>query len=199
MIVVNENHEIYEFGKFFQIRWNEPIGLKESPYLYRWTLIVFGFTIRLHHWIKSDDNRFFHDHATDLTSIVLKGHYWNVKPAKEDSTPNYGDKPSDKHMACDLEKGLNHEFRNEHYMYVEGIFNSIHNIFKLNNSIWSSKAIERHWLCIPKEGAWTLLLCSRPYRKWGFWVTNGKTGKLSKWRPLRYFHKYGIIQTNKYQ
>jgi hypothetical protein len=55
------------------------------------------------------------------------------------------------------------------------------------------KAEQRHWLCIPKEGAWTILLCSKPYIKWGFYV-NGH-----KWRPLRYFSKFGIIQTAEYQ
>lgn len=55
------------------------------------------------------------------------------------------------------------------------------------------KATQQHYLEIPKEGAWTIILCGRPYKKWGFYV-NGHM-----WRPLRYFHKYGIIQTPDYQ
>ena len=66
-----------KFGKFFQIRWKEALGKPECPYLYRWTLIIFGFSIRLHHWLRSDDNRYFHDHACDLISIILKGWYYN--------------------------------------------------------------------------------------------------------------------------
>ena len=54
-------------------------------------------------------------------------------------------------------------------------------------------AEEQHYLDIPKGGAWTILLCSRPYHKWGFYVNN------HKWRPLRYFHKFGIIQDENYQ
>ena len=46
---------------------------------------------------------------------------------------------------------------------------------------------------IPKEGAWTILLCGKPYHKWGFYVND------HKWRPLRYFHKFGIIQDENYQ
>ena len=61
------------------------------------------------------------------------------------------------------------------------------------------KAKEKHYLDIPKAGAWTILLCGRPYNKWGFFVNNKKTGEFVKWRPLRYFHKYGIIQTEDYQ
>lgn len=186
-----------KFNKIFQIRWREELGLLESPYLIRWTLVLFGFTFRLHHWLRSDDNRYFHDHATDLISIVLKGHYWNVKPTRPDSTPCI-DEVGGKHMAADLNKNTV-EFRNEIYCYVEGLFNSWKNFFHPQNSIWYSKATDRHWLCIPEEGAWTILLCSRPYHKWGFWVNHGKTGKLVKWRPLRYFHKFGIIQTKDYQ
>ena len=56
-ILVYKNHEKIPFGRIFQIRYKEPLGLKDEPYLYRWTLILFERSIRLHHWIKSDDKR----------------------------------------------------------------------------------------------------------------------------------------------
>lgn len=179
------------FGKIFQVRWKEKLGNPECPYLYRWTLIIFGFSIRLHHWIKSDDNRYFHDHSCNLISIVLKGHYWNVTPQHPDSEPCI-DEVNGKVMASDLDKCTTC-FRHETYNYVEGMFNSFKNFLHFRKSIWYSKATKRHWLCIPEGGAWTLLLCGRPYHKWGFYV-NGH-----KWRPLRYFSKFGIIQDEKYQ
>ena len=138
-----------KFSKYFQVRWKEALGKPECPYLYRWTFILFGFSARIHHWLKSDDRRYFHDHACNLISIILKGKYKNV-------TPN-GTK--------DVRAG----------------------------TVWFAKAKKRHYLDIPKEGAWTLLLCGRPYHKWGFYV------KDHKWRPLRYFHKFGIIQDENYQ
>ena len=180
--------ETKKFGKLFQFRSKEVLGNPECPYLYRWTFIFFGFSIRVHHWIKSDDNRYFHDHACNLISIPLKGYYYNVKPAHENDTPTIGNK----YMAEDLTKRTTY-FRSEEYMYVEGIFNSFKNFIHMKDSIWYAKATDRHWLCIPKEGAWTLLLCGRPYHKWGFYV-NGH-----KWRPLRYFSKFGIIQDENYQ
>lgn len=143
-----------KFGKYFQIRWKEKMGNPECPYLYRWTLILFGFTVRLHHWIKSDDRRYFHDHACDLISIIIKGKYYNV---------------------IEDENG---------------------NPVKYLAKAWiprKMKAKERHYLDIPKSGAWTILLCGRPYNKWGFYVNN------HKWRPLRYFHKFGIVQDKNYQ
>lgn len=130
--------------KPFQIRWKEALGEPGNPYLYRWTFLFFNFSIRIHHWIRSDDKRFFHDHSCDLISVIIKGRYTNVTP-----------------------KGR--------FPVKAG-------------SVWYAKADDRHYLDIPKEGAWTILLCSRPYRKWGFWV---KPDKMM--RPLAYFHKYGVV------
>jgi len=135
--------------RLFQIRWKESLGRPECPYLYRWTFLFFGYSVRLHHWIRSDDKRFFHDHACNLISIILKGFYLNVTP-----------------------KGT----------YLALAFRPRY-----------MNALQRHYLDIPCGGAWTLLLCGQPYHKWGFYV-NGH-----KWRPLRYFHKFGIIQNEYYQ
>lgn len=142
----------------------------------------FGYSMRIHHWIKSDDNRFFHDHSSDLLSIVLKGKYYNVKPYYP--TQN----PSERVYLTDGTIG-----KNEKWCYVEGIFNSWSNFIHMKKSIWFSKAEDRHYLSIPKGGAWTLMFEGRPRHKWGFYI-NGH-----KWRPLRYFHKYGIRQDENYQ
>jgi len=138
-----------KFGWWFQVRWKEKLGNPSCPYLYRWTLIIFGFSIRLHHWIKSDDKRFFHDHACNFISIVLYGYYYNVTPKKKTLVKS--------------------------------------------GSIWKSTALQQHYLDIPQTGAWTLLLCGRPYHKWGFYIKGKKV------RPLKYFYKYGIIQDENYQ
>lgn len=178
--------------KKFQIRWAEKLGYENNPYLVRWTFIFFGYSMRIHHWIKSDDNRYFHDHSADLLSIVLKGKYWNVKPIDKDKNPN--DMVLQPFFEMDdVSFGGEVEVKNEKYCYVEGIFNSWHNFINLRKSIWFSKAEDRHWLKIPKEGAWTLMFEGKPKHKWGFYV-NGH-----KWRPLRYFHKYGIRQDDNYQ
>ena len=177
--------------KRFQIRWAEKLGYKDNPYLIRWTFLIFGYSIRIHHWLKSDDNRFFHDHSANLLSIVLKGKYHNVKPIYPDKNPT---DIVDKTIFEDSD-GLSFggQGKNEKWCYVEGIFNSWNNFFHMRNSIWFSKAEDRHYLSIPKEGAWTLMFEGKPRHKWGFYV-NGH-----KWRPLRYFHKYGIRQDKNYQ
>lgn len=146
--------------KPFQIRWKEPLGDPKCPYLYRWTFIFANYSLRIHHWIKSDDRRHAHDHACDLISIVIKGWYYNVIYDKTNNSAAYLAKP-----------------------------------FKPR----FMKAKTRHHLEIPEEGAWTVLLCGRPYHKWGFYVRNKETKEFVKWRPLRYFSKFGIIQSGDYQ
>ena len=64
----------------FQIRWNEALGLKDCPYAYRWVFIFFGFSIRVHKFIKTEPMAHHHDHAWDFVTIVLKGGYTDVSP-----------------------------------------------------------------------------------------------------------------------
>lgn len=178
--------------KNFQIRWAEKLGYEDNPYLIRWTFIFFGYSMRIHHWIKSDDDRYFHDHSANLLSIVLKGHYWNVKPIDENRNPSDIVKELDD---CVIRQRLDYyvEMKNTKYCYVEGIFNSFRNLINMRKSIWFSKAEDRHFLRIPEGGAWTLMFEGRPKHKWGFYVN------AHKWRPLRYFHKFGIRQDKNYQ
>lgn len=150
----------YRKFKNFQIRWKEPMGKKESPYLYRWTFLFFGYSLRIHHWIKSDDRRFVHDHSCDLISMVIRGKYYNCIGENAENVKRYMVKP-----------------------------------FKPK----FMKAHVRHYLDIPRGGAWTIILCGRPYHKWGFYIKNRITHEYVKWRPLQYFHKYGIIQDETYQ
>lgn len=69
--------------KAFQIRWKEPLGKPECPYLYRWTFLFFNYSIRIHQWIRSDVKTHFHDHACDFVSFVLWGRYYNIMPHKK--------------------------------------------------------------------------------------------------------------------
>jgi hypothetical protein len=137
------NSEVDKARKFslFQVRWAEPLGKPECPYMYRWAIVLFGFSIRLHHWIRSDDKRYFHDHPWGFVLLVLRGGYTDVSPTGED-----------------LVRAGSVRFRS---------------------------AFHRHYVSVPKGGAWTLLLCCPAFRNWGFWVD----GKFK--RPLKFFSKYG--------
>jgi hypothetical protein len=65
--------------------WNKPLGLPECPYLRLW-MIDFGiFAIRLHHWLGSDDQRFFHDHPWWFITLCLWGSYTDISPSGQDT------------------------------------------------------------------------------------------------------------------
>jgi len=152
----------YKKFQLFQIRWAEKMGDDpQNPYLTRWMISFFGYSIRIHHWTGSDNSLHFHDHSCDLISIILKGKYLNVVP--EDPNDPFPDVKRCRKIEAKACKP------------------------------WRAKATALHYLEIPKEGAWTLLLQGRPYNSWGF-IVNGH-----KWRPLRYFHKFGKLThaTNK--
>lgn len=59
----------------FEFRWREPLGRLECPFIIRWVITVFGFSLRLHHWLGSDDQRFYHDHPWDFVAMLIKGSY----------------------------------------------------------------------------------------------------------------------------
>lgn len=86
-------------------RPDEIIGDADDPYMLRWHVFrpgvfyrwLVGFTtkmihrnrrrprrylpsIYLHEFLRSDDDRHFHDHVGWSVSIVLKGGYWEVTP-----------------------------------------------------------------------------------------------------------------------
>jgi hypothetical protein len=49
-------------------------------YVRRWYIETPWFTIRLHHWLRSDDKRAFHDHPWSFLTIILRGSYVDVSP-----------------------------------------------------------------------------------------------------------------------
>lgn len=54
---------------------HDSLGHPEKPYAKRW-IVDFGiFSIRLHHWLYSDDLRAPHDHPYSFFTIVLWGSY----------------------------------------------------------------------------------------------------------------------------
>ena len=56
------------------IAWHEPLGVPGSPYLIRWMIEWRPLgSIRLHHWLGSDDHHAPHDHSWGFATLVLRG------------------------------------------------------------------------------------------------------------------------------
>lgn len=60
------------------VKFREPLGLPECPYVIRWRIETPRFSVRLHHWLAPDDDRNKHDHPWNFTTFVLKGGYTDV-------------------------------------------------------------------------------------------------------------------------
>lgn len=64
------------------LTWGEKLGVKECPYLKRWVLNFGLFSLRIHHWLASDDQRHYHNHAWWFITWVIRGHYEDITPYK---------------------------------------------------------------------------------------------------------------------
>ena len=69
-----------QLSQIMKIFWGQELGKPECPYIQRWVLDFGPFSIRLHHWLTSDDQRHFHDHPWWYLSLVLKGSYIDRNP-----------------------------------------------------------------------------------------------------------------------
>ncbi len=67
--------------------WKEKLGKPECPYLVRWVLNLGLFSVRLHHWVRSDDRRHRHDHPWWFITIVLSGGYFDQTDSKDEWLP----------------------------------------------------------------------------------------------------------------
>lgn len=56
------------------------LGFPEKPYLIRWMFTCPLGSIRLHHWLSSDDDRYPHDHSWNFVTFILFGSYFDMTP-----------------------------------------------------------------------------------------------------------------------
>lgn len=58
--------------------FHDKVGLPECPYLVRWVADFKFFSIRLHKWLGSDDQRHPHDHPWWFITVPLYGCYYDI-------------------------------------------------------------------------------------------------------------------------
>lgn len=59
-------------------KWAEPLYCEVGVYVYRWRVETPWFSLRLHHWLHSDDDRNQHDHPWAFVTFILKGSYTDI-------------------------------------------------------------------------------------------------------------------------
>ena len=62
------------------VTWGQRLGRLECPYARRWVLNLGVCSLRVHHFYRSDDKRYFHDHPWWYITLVLWGSYTDVSP-----------------------------------------------------------------------------------------------------------------------
>lgn len=122
---------------------------RTSPYLVRWSLsLPFGLSLKLHLILRPDDDRCAHDHPWWFVRIILWGGYW------EEWSRDSGD--SDDRLRI---------------------------IGRSHRKPWRPWAPWRFYYCghdfshriteLPRGRSWTLVLCGRRSRDWGFYTRTG--------------------------
>lgn len=67
---------------YFRLTRHDILNAAGDPYMERWIArFANGGGIRLHHILRSDDDRALHDHPFDFTSLILSGSYVEHVPA----------------------------------------------------------------------------------------------------------------------
>lgn len=98
---------------------------------------------RVHHILRSDEDRHFHDHPWPTVSIVLRGGYWEVMPARQEQDPSH-----DAHLWRRVWRGPG-----------AIVFRRAHHRHRLEIPEGSS--------------AWSLFLMGRYAKAWGFYTPGG--------------------------
>lgn len=128
-----EKHPYFHLPGYMERYWIIP----KKPYL--------PFAARLHHILRSDNDRDLHDHPWDYASYILDGGYWEILP-KSQKQPFADDRDE----------------------------NNVTKTWWGPGSFRTASATTRHRLIVPAgKTAWTLFIHRPKSRDWGFGTPNG--------------------------
>lgn len=120
-------------------------GSDTGPYLVRWSLTTPFGDIKLHHILRSDEERDLHDHPWSFVSLILWGGYWEHTAEFVFGDPRY-------------------DYRDS----VSGL-PSTRRTWHGPGSILRRPAPSPHRLELPRgRSAWTLVITGPRTREWGF-------------------------------
>lgn len=174
------------------IAWRQELGDPECPYLIRWLFDPRLFSIRLHHWVRSDDKRAMHDHSWWFLTLVLSGGYtdWIHDLGRASET--------DRERVIAANKSVARAIKASRSATDGGP-----GFFKLNpqampytedrltrGSVRFRPAHHIHTVAVDPGGCWTLVFTGRFVHKYGFYVR--KASGLLKFRKAnKYFNQHG--------
>lgn len=146
------------FERLFRLALPEPKIIREcegdAPMLERFTLVRTPWgSLRLHHFVRGDDDRATHDHPWSYLTFVLAGGYVEIRPSRSvRALVSIGSALSTSRL---IEATL------ERFRVRPGML--------LYRPAWWIHRIE----LAPGRDAWTLIWMSKKSREWGFFTPTG--------------------------
>lgn len=137
------------------VKWGQVIGNEECPYMRRWLIQNRWGTVRVHHFLSSDDDRAMHDHPWWFITFMLKGSYVDVSKCTE----CYDGKTEPMWWDCRICDGT-------------GIIRDRLRV----GSIRFRRATHIHR--VESTGSWTFVISGPWQRHWGFW----SKGTFQRWK-----------------
>lgn len=125
-----------------------------GEYMHRWILRTPWGTLRIHHILKSDEGRDFHDHPFSFTSLILRGGYLEHRPGCSCVMGECGSTP----QTC----------------AAPNCKVGIHCREYFAPALVRRRGEDLHRLELARgSSAWTFVITSRYFRNWGFMTPTG--------------------------
>lgn len=162
-------YTLRKINKHFNVKVGERLGRPECPYMRRWALILGLFSVRVHHFYRSDDDRAFHDHPWWFVTLVLKGGYTDVSQCP----------------ACEGTGFFEHRTRLSETPCPECGGTGEKRDHLAAGSVRHRPALHQHTVRTYPGGVWTVIVTGPNVRTWGFWERRAdgttKFRKANKW------------------
>lgn len=129
-----------------------------QPYLERWFVMLFGFTLRLHKFYRGDDDRALHDHPWDFITFPLRGYYERIQA-------DFGRSTTVRYV-----RPLRFHYRQATFQHMV-----LGDTQLIQWNVWPSRVVYE-----TSAPFWTIVFTTGKKRTWGFWPK----GKFVPWREL---------------
>lgn len=132
-------------------------GRDTGPYLIRWAFTTPLFGIKLHHILRSDEDRDLHDHPWSFLSLILWGGYWEHRAFIESHNCKYDIRLAGKPVTIRRWHGP-------------------------GSVLWRPAPSPHRLELLLGRSAWTLVFTGPKKREWGFRTVCGWIPWTTYWR-----------------
>lgn len=154
-------------GDYMRRYWFfNPYGSSSGENKKRWRFLP---SIRVHHILRSDDDRAYHDHPWPFVTVILKGGYYELRPIIKErhvTRTTCTDRNSERLcVGCYIDDGCIAPMERVEYV-VTGHTEKFYG----PGSVLFRRASDWHRIRVPdgSTGAWTLFTTGKYIQKWGF-------------------------------